>query len=160
MKVEIYRFLLATWPQSQSVTWLCRWRLLVLSDRPATFRVHRPYGTGNNGVCNISSNSNSISNSNSNTEVPTPKFTNGLLGWPESTSFLSVNKAFKVGEVSTSQTSGYQANWKRTKMNFSLNISFQRWHKIGFKSFSQTSKNCASFTNTFRSNGIFKQQVY
>ena len=36
--------------------------------------VYRTYGTGNNGVCNISSNSNS--NSNSNAEVPVPRFTN------------------------------------------------------------------------------------
>ena len=39
--------------------------------------VHRPYGTGNNGACNISSNSNNIPNSNSNPEVPIPRFTNG-----------------------------------------------------------------------------------
>ena len=52
---------------------------LVLSDHPAKFRVDRPYGTGNNDVCNISSNSNSISNSNSNAEVPMPRFTNGHL---------------------------------------------------------------------------------
>ena len=50
---------------------------LILSDHPAKFRVHRPYGTGNNGICNISSNSNSISNSNSNVKVPMPRFTNG-----------------------------------------------------------------------------------
>ena len=48
---------------------------LILSDHPAKFRVHRPYGTGNNGICNISSNSNSISNSN--VKVPMPRFTNG-----------------------------------------------------------------------------------
>ena len=68
-KVEIYRFLFVTWPQCWSVTWLCGWGPLNLSDHPAKFRVHRPYGTGNNGVCNISSNSSSISNSNSNAEV-------------------------------------------------------------------------------------------
>ena len=50
---------------------------LILSDHPAKFRVHRLYGTGNNGVCNISSNSSSISNSNPNAEVPMPRFTNG-----------------------------------------------------------------------------------
>ena len=77
MKVEIYRFLFATWPQYRSVTWLCGWGPLILSDHPAKFRVHRPYGTGNNGICNISSNSNSISNSNSNVKVPMPRFTNG-----------------------------------------------------------------------------------
>ena len=31
--------------------------------------IHRPYGTGNNDVCNISS--------NSNAEVPMPRFANG-----------------------------------------------------------------------------------
>ena len=50
---------------------------LFLSDHPANFGVHKPYGTGNNGVCNISSGSNSISNSNSNAEVPMPRFTTG-----------------------------------------------------------------------------------
>ena len=72
-KVEIYRFLFATWPQYQRVTWICGRGPLILSDNPAKFGVHRPYGTGNNGVCNISSNSNSISNSNSNAEVPIPE---------------------------------------------------------------------------------------
>ena len=41
----------------------------ILSHFHAKFGVHRPYGTGNNDVCNIRSNSNSISNTNSNTEV-------------------------------------------------------------------------------------------
>ena len=40
---------------------------------PCRFGVLRPYGTGNNGVRCISSNS----NSNSNAEVPMPRFTNG-----------------------------------------------------------------------------------
>ena len=43
----------------------------MLSDYPAMFGVNRPYGTENNGVCNI------ISNSNSNAKVPMPRFTNG-----------------------------------------------------------------------------------
>ena len=42
---------------------------------------YRTYGTGNNGVCNISSNSNS--NSNSNAEVPMPRFTNGSKQVPQ-----------------------------------------------------------------------------
>ena len=42
---------------------------------PAKFGAHTPYGTGNNGVCNISSSS--ISNSNSNVVVPMPRLTNG-----------------------------------------------------------------------------------
>ena len=79
MKVEIYLFLLVTWPQCRSVTWLCGWGPLNLRGHPANFRVHRPYGTENNGVCNISSDSNSISNSNSNAEVLMPGFTNGPL---------------------------------------------------------------------------------
>ena len=70
-------FLLVTRPRYRSVTWLCGWGPLILSDHPAKFGVHRPYGTENNGVCNISSNSNSISSSNSNAEVPMPRFTNG-----------------------------------------------------------------------------------
>ena len=45
----------------------------MLSDYPAKFGVNRPYGTENNGVCNIISNS----NSNSNAEIPMPRFTNG-----------------------------------------------------------------------------------
>ena len=73
--VEISVFLFTKWPQYRSVTWLCGWGPLILSDHPAKFRVHRPYGTGNNGICNISSNSNSISNSN--VKVPMPRFTNG-----------------------------------------------------------------------------------
>ena len=48
---------------------------LILSHHPAKFGVHRPYGTGNDSVCNISSNSNS--NSNSTAEVPMPRITNG-----------------------------------------------------------------------------------
>ena len=43
--------------------------------------VYRTYGTGNNGICNISSNSNS--NSNSNAEVPMPWFTNGFKQVPQ-----------------------------------------------------------------------------
>ena len=34
----------------------------MLSHHLAKFGIHGPYGTGNNGICNISSNSNSISN--------------------------------------------------------------------------------------------------
>ena len=49
------------------VTWLFGWGHLILNHHPARFGVHRPNGTGNNGVCCISSNS--ISNSNSNAEV-------------------------------------------------------------------------------------------
>ena len=48
---------------------------VILSHHPAKFGVHRPYGTGNNGVCNNNSDSNSISNSNA--EVPMPRFANG-----------------------------------------------------------------------------------
>ena len=47
----------------------------ILGGHPAKFGVHRPYGTGDNEVCNISSNS----NSNSNAEVPMPRFTNGRI---------------------------------------------------------------------------------
>ena len=47
----------------------CGWVLLILSHYPATFRVLRPYETGNSGVCNITLNSNSNSNSNSSAEV-------------------------------------------------------------------------------------------
>lgn len=38
------------------------------------FGVHRPYGSGNNGVYNISSNSNSVCNA----KIPILRFTNGL----------------------------------------------------------------------------------
>ena len=69
VKVEIC-FWFVTWPRGWSVTWLCGWSPLILSHHPAKFGVHRPYGTGNNGICNISS--------NSNAEVPMPRFTNGL----------------------------------------------------------------------------------
>ena len=62
-----------TWPRCRSVTWLCGWGRLILNHHPARFGVHRPYGTGNNGVCSISSDS----NSDSNAEVPMPRFTNG-----------------------------------------------------------------------------------
>ena len=48
---------------------------LILSPNPARFGADRPCGSGNNGVCSISSNSSS--NSNSNTEFPMPRFTNG-----------------------------------------------------------------------------------
>ena len=54
---------------------------LILSDHPAKFGDHRPYGTRNDGVCNISSNSNSIFNSNSNADVPMPRFSNGQENW-------------------------------------------------------------------------------
>ena len=60
----------------------------MLSDQPAKFGVHRPYGTGNNGVCNVSSNS----NSNSNAEVPVPRFTNGTF----TTSFFETLRAVCV----------------------------------------------------------------
>ena len=69
VNVEIQRFLLVTRPQYWSVTWICGWVLLILSHYPAKFRVHRPYETGNSGVCNITFNSNSNSNSNSSAEV-------------------------------------------------------------------------------------------
>ena len=78
MKKEIYRFLFVTWPQYRNVTWLSGWGPFILSDRPAKFEFHRPYGAGNDDVCNVSSNSNFVSNSNSNAEVPVPRFTNGL----------------------------------------------------------------------------------
>ena len=42
----------------------------MLNHHPVTFGVHKPNGTGNNGVYSISSNSNSISN----VEVPMPRF--------------------------------------------------------------------------------------
>ena len=77
VKVEIKCFLFVTWPRYRSVTWLCEWSPLILSHHPAKFGVHRPYGTGNNGVCNISSNS----SSNSNAEVRMSRFTNGLLAF-------------------------------------------------------------------------------
>ena len=47
----------------------CGWGPLILSYHSAKCGVYRPDGTGNNGVCNISSNSSSIFNSNSNAEV-------------------------------------------------------------------------------------------
>ena len=65
------------WMRHQSVTWLCGSGPLILSHHPAKIGVHRPYGTVNNGICNISSNSSSTSNSNSNAQVPMPRFTNG-----------------------------------------------------------------------------------
>ena len=68
---EDVTFFFVMWPQYRSVTWLCGWGPLVLSHHPAKFGVQRPYGAGNNGVCNISS------NSNSNAEVPMSRFTNG-----------------------------------------------------------------------------------
>ena len=46
---------------------------------PPRFGAHRLCGSGNNGVCSISSNSNSNSNCSSNAEVPMPRFTNGRL---------------------------------------------------------------------------------
>ena len=50
---------------------------LILSHHSAKFGVHRPYETGNNGVCNIISNS----NSNSNAEIPMPRFTMASKFW-------------------------------------------------------------------------------
>ena len=79
VKVEIC-LLFVTWPRCRSVTWLCGWNSLILSHHPAKFGIHRPYGTGNNDVCKISSNSNSVSNSNSNAAVSMPRFTNGFVG--------------------------------------------------------------------------------
>ena len=46
------------------VMWLWGWGFLILTHYPAKFGVHRPYGSGYTGVCNISSNSNSNPNSN------------------------------------------------------------------------------------------------
>ena len=51
-----------TWSMYHVTLWVVS---LILSHHPAKFGVHRPYGTGNNGLCYISSNS----NSNSNAEV-------------------------------------------------------------------------------------------
>ena len=51
----------------------------LLSQQPARFGVYRPDGTGNDGVCNISSNSNSISNTNFNAKISIPRFTNGQI---------------------------------------------------------------------------------
>ena len=67
------------WPLYQSLTWLCGWGPLSLSFHSAKSEVHRPYGTGNNGVCNVSSNSDSIFSSCSKAEVPMPRFTNERL---------------------------------------------------------------------------------
>ena len=67
------------WPLYQSLTWLCGCGPLSLSFHSAKSEVHRPYGTGNNGVCNVSSNSDSIFSSCSKAEVPMPRFTNERL---------------------------------------------------------------------------------
>ena len=55
------------------VTWLCGWGTLILSHHTAKFGIHGPYGSRDNGICNISCNS----NSNSNADVPMPRFTSG-----------------------------------------------------------------------------------
>ena len=54
---------------NRRVTWLCGWGPFILSHHSAKFGVHRPYGTRNNDISNI------ISNSNSSAEV---------YKWPES----------------------------------------------------------------------------
>ena len=56
------------WPRYWSVKWFCEWGPLMLSHHPAKFGIHRPYGTENNGVCNISS--------SSNAEIPMLRFIN------------------------------------------------------------------------------------
>ena len=75
VNVWIWRLWFVTWPPSWYVTWLCAWSPLILTHHPAKFEVHRPYGSGDNDVCNISSNSSS--NSYPNAKVPMPMFTNG-----------------------------------------------------------------------------------
>ena len=57
--MEIWRILFVTWPRYRRVTWLCWWGPFILRHHSTMFGVYRPYGTWNNDVCNISSNSNS-----------------------------------------------------------------------------------------------------
>ena len=83
----------ATWPRYQSVTWLCGWVPLILSPHPARFGVHRPYITGNNSVCSVSSNSNS--NSDSSAEVPMPRFTNKRNQQNHIESHFNIENCFK-----------------------------------------------------------------
>ena len=71
VKVDISDFLFITWPQYRGTMCLCGWGPLTLSHHLAKFEVHKPYGTWNNDVSNISS------SSNSNAEVPMPWFANG-----------------------------------------------------------------------------------
>ena len=81
---------------------------LIQSDCPAKLRVHRLYGTGDNGVCNVSSNSSSISNSNSNGGIPVPRFTNGP---------FSVNTAYETKNVLI-----FKVNKKyKSKVNLRMN---------------------------------------
>ena len=101
-KVELECFLFVTWTRYRSVTWLCGWGPLVLSHHPAKFGVHRPYGTLNNGVYYIGS------NSNSNAEVPMSRFTNGLK------IYLSLIKDLKNKKKKLTLTSFYclgQETW-------------------------------------------------
>ena len=67
---------------------------------------------------------------------------------------LSVNKAFKVEELSTSQK---QAVIKLIQKRDGLIKTYfsSRWLKIRFKSFNWAAKNCASFHNTAYLNGKF-----
>ena len=66
-------FLVFMRPRYWRVTWLYGWGPLILSHHSAKCEVHRSYATGNNDICNISS------NSNYNAEVPVLRFTNGYL---------------------------------------------------------------------------------
>ena len=68
-------FWFVTWPHNCSFTWLCGWSPLILRHHFANFGVHMPYGTGNDGDCNVSFNSNSKSNSNA--EDPKPEASTG-----------------------------------------------------------------------------------
>ena len=74
---------------------------------------------------------------------------------------LCVNKAFKIGELSTSRKQavikliekkgkgkGLIKNWRHI---FLLNVDTKLASKV-----LAVSKNCASFPNIFKSNGIFK----
>ena len=58
VKAEIKCLSFVKWSLYWNVTWLFGWVLLILSHWPATFGVHRLYGSGDDGVFNISSNFN------------------------------------------------------------------------------------------------------
>ena len=58
VKAEIKRLAFVKWSLYWNVTWLFGRVLLILSHCPATFGIHRLYGSGDDGVFNISSNFN------------------------------------------------------------------------------------------------------
>ena len=105
------------WQRHRSAAWLCGWGPLILSHHPAKFGVHRAYGTGNGGVCNIISKSSSNFNSNSNAEV---------YKWPAESVLLAGVCLYSEAEWLLSRKSNLKVFMLQVKQELEVNM-FTLW---------------------------------